>query len=231
MKGSKNPEAEAVAIFEEDLAACRAMGEHGAKLMPKGARILTYCNTGALATSGHGTALGVIRTAFSNNNDVSVIACETRPYLQGARLTAWECAQEGIPCTLITDNMAGHLMAKGEVDAVIVGADRIAANGDAANKIGTYMVAVLARRHKLPFYVAAPLSTFDPKIASGSAIEIEERPGHEVTGYRGVRWAPEGVKVRNPAFDITPAKLITAIICEKAVVSGPNRKKIQALLK
>ena len=231
MKGSRNPAAEAVAIFEEDLAACRTMGEHGAALMPKGARILTYCNTGALATSGHGTALGVVRSAFAKDKSISVIACETRPYLQGARLTAWECVQEGIPCTLITDNMAGHLMAKGEMDAVIVGADRIAANGDAANKIGTYMVAVLAKRHKLPFYVAAPLSTFDAKIADGSAIEIEERPGNEVTGYRGLRWAPEGVTVRNPAFDVTPAELISAIICEKGVVSAPNREKVLSLLK
>ena len=231
MKGSSNPAAEAVAIFEEDLAACRTMGEHGAALMPKGARILTYCNTGALATSGHGTALGVVRSAFAKDKSISVIACETRPYLQGARLTAWECVQEGIPCTLITDNMAGHLMAKSEIDAVIVGADRIAANGDAANKIGTYMVAVLAKRHKLPFYVAAPLSTFDAKIADGSAIEIEERPGNEVTGYRGLRWAPEGVTVRNPAFDVTPAELITAIVCEKGVVSAPNREKVLSLLK
>jgi methylthioribose-1-phosphate isomerase len=199
--------------------------------MPKGARILTYCNTGALATSGHGTALGVVRTAFERDKTISVIACETRPYLQGARLTAWECVQEGIPCTLITDNMAGHMMATGQVDAVIVGADRIAANGDAANKIGTYMVAVLARRHDLPFYVAAPTSTFDLKTADGSAIEIEERPGQEVTGYRGVRWAPEGVKVRNPAFDVTPAELITGIVCEKGVVLKPDRARIAAILR
>jgi methylthioribose-1-phosphate isomerase len=229
MKRAKNPETEALAIFEEDLAANRAMGEHGAKLIPAGARVMTYCNTGALATSGHGTALGVIRSAMTKG--ISVIACETRPYLQGARLTAWECVQEGIPCTLITDNMAGHLMSKGEVDAVIVGADRIAANGDTANKIGTYMLAVLARRHGLPFYVAAPTSTFDPKIADGSAIEIEERAGSEVTGYRGVRWAPEGVKVRNPSFDVTPAQLITAIVCEKGVVPEPDRERIAAILR
>jgi methylthioribose-1-phosphate isomerase len=160
-----------------------------------------------------------------------VIACETRPYLQGARLTAWECVQEGIPCTLITDNMAGHLMSKGAVDVAIVGADRIAANGDTANKIGTYMVAVLARRHDLPFYVAAPTSTFDPKTADGSAIEIEERPGQEVTGYRGMRWAPEGVKVRNPAFDVTPADLISAIVCEKGVILEPNRERVLAMLR
>jgi methylthioribose-1-phosphate isomerase len=228
MKRASEPEQEAMAIFEEDLAANRAMGEHGAKLIPANARVMTYCNAGALATSGYGTALGVIRSAKSKG--VSVIACETRPYLQGARLTAWECVQEGIPCTLVTDNMAGHLMATGQVDAVIVGADRIAANGDTANKIGTYMVAVLARRHALPFYVAAPLSTFDANIPDGSAIVIEERPAQEVTGYRGMRWAPEGVKVRNPAFDVTPAELITAIICEKAVVQAPDRRKIRSLL-
>ena len=228
MKSAKDPEVEAQAIFEEDLAANRAIGRHGADLIPAGARVLTYCNTGALATSGHGTALGVLRTAFEQKKGISVIACETRPYLQGARLTAWECVQEGIPCTLVTDNMAGYLMAKGEVDAVIVGADRIAANGDTANKIGTYMVAVLAKRHGLPFYIAAPLSTFDSKIADGSAIVIEERDAGEVTGYRGVRWAPEGVKVRNPAFDVTPADLITGIICEKGVILAPSRERIAA---
>ena len=230
MKKAANPEAEAIAIFNEDLAANRAMGRHGAALIPKGARILTYCNTGALATSGHGTALGVVRTAFERDKTISVIACETRPYLQGARLTAWECVREGIACTLITDNMAGHLMSKGEVDVVIVGADRIAANGDAANKIGTYMVAVLARRHRLPFYVAAPTSTFDPKTADGATIDIEERPAHEVTGYRGVRWAPEGIAVRNPAFDVTPAELITGIVCEKGVILEPNRERVLAML-
>ena len=230
MKGAKNPQAEAQAIFDEDLAANRAMGRHGAALIPKGARILTYCNAGALATSGHGTALGVVRTAFEQDKTISVIACETRPYLQGARLTAWECVQEGIPCTLITDNMAGHLISKGEVDVVVVGADRIAANGDAANKIGTYMVAVLAHRHRLPFYVAAPTSTFDPKTADGSGIQIEERPAQEVTGYGGRRWAPEGVKVRNPAFDVTPAGLIAGIVCEKGVILEPNRERVLAML-
>lgn len=230
MKGAKNPEQEALAILEEDLLANRAIGRHGAALVPAGSRVLTYCNTGALATSGHGTALGVIRSAFESKKNISVLACETRPYLQGARLTAWECVQEGIPCTLVTDNMAGHLMARGDVDLAIVGADRIAANGDTANKIGTYMVAVLAKRHGLPFYVAAPLSTFDPKIPDGSAIPIEERPAQEVTGYRGVRWAPEGVAVRNPAFDVTPADLITGIICEKGVVLAPDRAKLAALL-
>jgi len=230
MKQARGSEAEALAIFNEDLAANRAMGAHGAKLIPLGARVMTYCNAGALATSGHGTALGVIRTAYSISRNLSVIACETRPYLQGARLTAWECVQEGIPCTLITDNMAGYLMSKGEVDVVIVGADRIAANGDAANKIGTYPLAVLARRHRLPFYVAAPTSTFDPHTADGEGIQIEERPAAEVIGYRGQRWAPEGVAVRNPAFDVTPADLISALVCEKGVILAPNRERLLAML-
>lgn len=228
MRRAADKTAEAEAILAEDLAVNRAIGAHGAKLIPQGARILTYCNTGALATAGHGTALGVVRSA--RDKGVSVIACETRPYLQGARLTAWECMQEGIPCTLITDNMAGHLMSRKEVDLVIVGADRIAANGDTANKIGTYTLAVLAHRHGLPFYVAAPLSTFDSSIADGSLIPIEERPADEVTGYRGQRWAPEGITVRNPAFDVTPADLITAIICEKGVVQAPTRERLQPLI-
>jgi len=228
MRRAADKKAEAEAILAEDLAVNRAIGAHGAKLIPQGARILTYCNTGALATAGHGTALGVIRSA--RDKGVSVIVCETRPYLQGARLTAWECMQEGIPCTLITDNMAGHLMSRKEIDLVIVGADRIAANGDTANKIGTYTLAVLARRHGLPFYVAAPLSTFDRNIADGSLIPIEERPAEEVTGYRGQRWAPEGVAVRNSAFDVTPAELITAIICESGVVQAPTRERLQPLM-
>ena len=227
MKKAKNLKAEAEAIFAEDIAGNRAMGKLGAELIPKGARVMTHCNTGALATAGHGTALGVIRSSKQKN--ISVIACETRPYLQGARLTAWECMQEGIPCTLITDNMAGHLISKGEVDVIIVGADRIAANGDVANKIGTYTLAVLAKRHNIPFYVAAPLSTFDLSIPDGSHITIEERPAAEVTGYRGTRWAPQEVKVRNPAFDVTPAELITGIICEKGVVLAPDKRKIQRL--
>ena len=230
MKNARNLETEAIAIFNEDLAANRAMGRHGAALIASGSRILTYCNTGALATSGHGTALGLVRTAFERDRNVSVIACETRPYLQGARLTSWECVQEGIACTLITDNMAGHLMSRGAADVVIVGADRIAANGDVANKIGTYMLAVLARRHKLPFYVAAPLSTFDPGVADGSAIPIEERSPDEVTGYRGTRWAPEGVVVRNPAFDVTPAELVSAIVCERGVIAQPDRERVQAMI-
>ena len=228
MKKANNLEAEARAIYDEDLAANRAMGMLGAKLIPERARVMTHCNTGALATAGFGTALGVIRSA--KDKKISVIANETRPYLQGARLTAWELVQEGIPCTLITDSMAGHLMSKGEVDVIVVGADRIAANGDVANKIGTYTLAVLAKRHGIPFYVAAPLSTFDPSIPDGSRISIEERPAAEVTGYGDKRWAPEGVAVRNPAFDVTPAELITGIICEKGVVLSPNREKLQALI-
>jgi methylthioribose-1-phosphate isomerase len=228
MKKAKDLKAEAEAIFAEDLAANRAMGELGAALIPKKARVMTHCNTGALATAGHGTALGVIRS--SKHKNISVIANETRPYLQGARLTAYELMQEGIPVTLITDNMAGHLMSKGEVDVIVVGADRIAANGDTANKIGTYALAVLAKRHGIPFYVAAPLSTFDPKIRDGSKIPIEERPADEVTGYRDRRWAPEGVAVRNPAFDVTPAALITGIITERGIVKKPTRARVAALL-
>jgi methylthioribose-1-phosphate isomerase len=228
MKRAKDLPAEAQAIFAEDLAANRAMGKLGAELIPEHARVMTHCNAGALATAGYGTALGVIRAAKEKN--ISVIACETRPYLQGARLTAWECVQEGIPCTLITDSMAGHLLSRGEADVVVVGADRIAANGDVANKIGTYTLAVLARRHGIPFYVAAPLSTFDASIPDGSHIPIEERPGDEVTGYRDTRWAPHGVKVRNPAFDVTPAELITGLITEKALVLKPDAAKLKKLL-
>ena len=185
MKKAKDLRKEAEAIYAEDLAANRAMGDLGSALIPQGARVMTHCNAGALATAGYGTALGVIRSA--KHKKISVIANETRPYLQGARLTAFEMVQEGIPVTLITDNMAGHLMSKGEVDVIVVGADRIAANGDTANKIGTYSLAVLAKRHGIPFYVAAPLSTFDPNIPDGSHIPIEERPASEVTGYRDRR--------------------------------------------
>jgi methylthioribose-1-phosphate isomerase len=229
MRRAKDLEAEAVAIYEEDIAANRAMGRLGAELIPDRARVMTHCNTGALATAGYGTALGVIRA--SRNKNISVIATETRPYLQGARLTAWELVQEGIPCTLITDSMAGHLMSEGEVDVIVVGADRIAANGDVANKIGTYPLAVLAKRHGIPFYVVAPLSTFDPRIPDGSHIPIEERPAAEVTGYRETRWAPEGVAVRNPAFDVTPAELVTGIICEKGVVLAPDQERLAKLLR
>jgi methylthioribose-1-phosphate isomerase len=228
MRRAKDLRAEAEAIYAEDVAANREIGRLGAELIQDRARVMTHCNAGALATAGYGTALGVIRS--SKHKNITVIANETRPYLQGARLTAYELVQEGIPCTLITDSMAGHLMSKGEVDVVVVGADRIAANGDVANKIGTYALAVLARRHGIPFYVAAPLSTFDPKIPDGSHIPIEERPAAEVTGYGETRWAPHGVAVRNPAFDVTPAELITGIICEKGVVLSPNREKLQALM-
>jgi methylthioribose-1-phosphate isomerase len=228
MQKAKDLEAEALAICEEDVAANRAMGKLGAELIPDRARVMTHCNTGALATAGYGTALGVIRA--SKHKGISVIANETRPYLQGARLTAWELVQEGIPCTLITDSMAGHLMSKGEVDVVVVGADRIAANGDVVNKIGTYALAVLAKRHSIPFYVAAPRSSFDAGIPDGAHVTIEERPADEVTGYRGARWAPEGVSVRNPAFDVTPAELITGIICEKGIASPPYPESIAALL-
>jgi methylthioribose-1-phosphate isomerase len=182
-----------------------------------------------LATAGHGTALGVIRSAVSAGKQIRVIADETRPFLQGARLTAWEMVQENIPVTLITDNMAGHMMAHGEIDAIVVGTDRVAANGDVANKIGTYMVAVLAQRHKIPFYVACPLSTIDMTLTSGSQIPIEERAREEVTGYRDCQWAAEGVDVRNPSFDVTPAELVTAIITETAVIHHPDLKSMASL--
>jgi methylthioribose-1-phosphate isomerase len=222
--------AEAHEILAEDLRVNRAMGEHGAALLADGARVLTHCNAGALATAGHGTALGVIRSAVEAGKHISVVAGETRPFLQGARLTAWEMVQERIPVTLITDNMAGFLMGRGEIDAVIVGTDRVAANADVANKIGTYMVAVLAHRHGIPFYVACPTSTIDMSIADGAAIPIEERSREEVTGFRDLQWAPEGVLVRNPAFDVTPAELVTALITERGVVHQPNREKLAALL-
>lgn len=220
---------EAHEIHAEDIRINRAMGAHGAALLPDGARVLTHCNAGALATAGWGTALGVIRSAVEAGKKISVIADETRPFLQGARLTAWEMVQEQIPLTLITDNMAGHLMAHGEVDAVVVGTDRVAANGDVANKIGTYMVAVLARRHHIPFYVACPLSTIDLAIASGADIPIEERDAAEVTGFRECQWAAPGVEVRNPAFDVTPAELVSGLITEKGVVAQPDREKVAQL--
>jgi methylthioribose-1-phosphate isomerase len=222
---------EAQRIVSADIAANRAMGAHGAALIPDDARVFTHCNAGALATAGHGTALGVIRSAVAAGKRVSVVVDETRPFLQGARLTAWELSRDGIPVTLVTDNMSGHLMSRGEIDAVIVGADRVAANGDVANKIGTYMIAVLARRHHIPFYVAAPLSTIDPRLASGGDIPIEEREAAEVRGYSGLEWAPAGISVRNPVFDVTPADLVTALITEKGVVREPDRGKIAALLR
>lgn len=221
--------AEAHEVLAEDIRINRAMGAFGAELLLDGARILTHCNAGALATAGHGTALGVIRSAVEAGKRISVIADETRPFLQGARLTAWEMVQENIPVTLITDNMAGHMMSCGEVDAVVVGTDRVAANGDVANKIGTYMVAVLAKRHNIPFYVACPLSTIDLNIADGDAIPIEERATDEVTGFRECQWAAQGVAVRNPAFDVTPAELVSGLITEKGVVHQPNRERVAAL--
>jgi methylthioribose-1-phosphate isomerase len=217
---------EAQAIFEEDVEANRAMGQHGAMLVPDGARVLTHCNTGALATTAYGTALGVIRAAVAEGKRVSVFADETRPYLQGARLTAWELQRDGIPVTVITDNAAGHLMARGEIDLVIVGSDRIAINGDVANKIGTYTVAVLARRHGIPFYVAAPTSTVDAECPGGAAIPIEERDPMEVVEVLGQRTAPEGVDARHPAFDVTPAELVTAIVTEQGVHRAPYREAL-----
>lgn len=222
--------AEAHAIFSEDIAANQAMGAHGAALLMDGARVLTHCNAGALATAGHGTALGVVRSAIAAGKLISVVANETRPFLQGARLTAWELEQDGIPVTLIADNAAGHIMSRGEIDAVVVGADRVAANGDVANKIGTYTVAVLAQRHRIPFYVAAPISTIDREIADGTMIQIEERDADEVRGYREMRWAAAGVNVRNPVFDVTPADLVTALITERGVVMAPDTNSIAALL-
>ena len=220
---------EAHEIKREDIEINRAMGKNGAELLDDGARVLTHCNAGALATAGHGTALGVFRSAVEAGKKISVIADETRPFLQGARLTAWEMVQENIPVTLISDNMSGHLMSHGEIDAIVVGTDRVAGNGDVANKIGTYMVAVLAQRHNIPFYVACPLSTIDRSIASGKEIPIEERPEDEVTGYRDCQWAAKGVKVRNPAFDVTPADLVTGLITEKGVVLNPTTEKINKL--
>src|SRR5213595_2637459 len=204
---------EALAIFQEDIDSNRALGRFGAELLSDGDTVLTHCNAGALATAGdYGTALGVIRGAIDAGKRIAVIADETRPFLQGLRLTAWELAKDNIPVTVITDNMAGHVMKSGKVNAVVVGADRIAANGDAANKIGTYMVAVLARKHEIPFYVAAPISTLDLSLKTGEEIPIEERDEREVTHIREFRLAPDGVAVHNPAFDVTPNKLITAII-------------------
>ncbi|MBA4382238.1 MAG: S-methyl-5-thioribose-1-phosphate isomerase [Sideroxydans sp.] len=221
---------EAHVILEEDIRINKAMGAHGAALLKDGARVLTHCNAGALATAGWGTALGVFRSAVEAGKKISVIADETRPFLQGARLTAWEMVQENIPVTLITDNMAGYMMAQGEVDVVVVGTDRVAANGDVANKIGTYMVAVLAKRHNIPFYVACPLSTIDLNIATGKDIPIEERSADEVKGFRDTHWAAEGVKIRNPSFDVTPAELVTGLITERGVVLQPDAQGIRKLM-
>ena len=223
---------EALAIFQEDIAANRAIGKFGSPLIPDGATVLTHCNAGALATSGdYGTALGVVRGARDAGKKIAVIADETRPFLQGLRLTAWELAKDDIPVTVITDNMAGHVMKSGKVDAVVVGADRIAANGDTANKIGTYMVAVLAREHNIPFYVAAPLTTLDLSLKSGEEIPIEERDPVEVTHIGEQQLAPEGVDVHNPAFDVTPNRLITAIITDKGVARPPYDESLKELFK
>jgi methylthioribose-1-phosphate isomerase len=223
-------ERRALEIHADDIARCRAIGDNGADLI-QGERvtILTHCNAGALATAGYGTALGVIRSVHARNPRLHVLVDETRPLLQGARLTAWELCREGISMELITDNMAGSLMRAGEVTHVVVGADRITANGDVANKIGTYSVSVLAKEHGLPFYVAAPCSTCDPTLAHGGLIPIEERDGGEVTGYGEVRWAPPGVRVRNPAFDVTPAANVTAIITERGVAFPPYEESLKRL--
>ena len=220
---------EAQKIYVEDIEANRQMGNFGSELVPANARILTHCNAGALATAGYGTALGVIRAAMENGKNVEVYADETRPYLQGARLTAWELHKDKIPVTLITDNMAGYFLHQKKLDLVIVGADRIAANGDVANKIGTYSVAVLARTNNVPFYVAAPLSTIDLSLSGGEQIPIEERSVKEVVEIHGKRMAPDGISVRHPAFDVTPNELITAIITEKGIARAPYTESLRRL--
>jgi methylthioribose-1-phosphate isomerase len=220
---------EAIKIYEEDIEICKKIGSIGSSLIGKNFRILTHCNAGALATSEYGTALSVIRHAHIDRKNIKVYADETRPYLQGSRLTAWELNKDEIPVTVICDNMAGYLMSKGEIDCVIVGADRIASNGDTANKIGTYSLAVLANYHKIPFYVAAPISTIDIKIEDGTKIPIEIRASEEITHFRGYRIVPDGVFVFNPSFDVTPSHLITAIITEKGIVSSDYKSSIRQL--
>lgn len=220
---------EAKLICSEDIEINCQMGKNGSVLFSDGDNILTHCNAGALATAGYGTAIGVIRTACAQGKKLHVFVDETRPVLQGARLTAWELKKEKIPYTLITDNMAGFLMNQGKVDKIIVGADRITANGDTANKIGTYSLAVLAKAHGVKFYIAAPLSTIDISLKTGASIPIEERNSEEVTSFKGIRIAPRGVRVYNPAFDVTPARFITAIITEKGVLEKPYRKSIAGL--
>jgi methylthioribose-1-phosphate isomerase len=220
---------EAQRIREEDIAINRAIGRHGAPLVVDGKTVLTHCNAGALATAGYGTALGVIRAAREAGKRIDVFADETRPFLQGARLTAWELAQDGIPTTLITDNMAGHFLKSGRIGCVVVGADRIARNGDTANKIGTYSVAVLAKENGVPFYVAAPVSTLDLALASGDQIPIEQRPAAEVTHVFGVAVAPEGIAVENPAFDVTPARYVGAIVTERGVARAPYEESLRKL--
>ncbi len=223
-------EAEARNIHDEDVESCRAMGSFGAAVVPDASRVLTHCNAGALATAGYGTALGVIRGAVEQGKTVTVLADETRPFLQGARLTAWELTRDGIDTTVITDNMSGALMRDKQIDLVVVGADRIAANGDVANKIGTYTVAVLAKEHGIPFYVAAPISTIDLATADGSLIPIEERAAKEVTHLGGTRIAPAAAKVRNPAFDVTPNGYITAIITERGIARPPYSESLRDLV-
>jgi len=220
---------EAILVREEDIAINRAIGRHGGELIPDGATVLTHCNAGALATAGYGTALGVIRAAVEAGKKVGVFADETRPFLQGARLTVWELQHDNIPATLITDNMAGHFLHAGKIACIVVGADRIAANGDVANKIGTYSVAVLAKENNVPFYVAAPISTLDLTLSTGDLIPIEERAAGEVTHVFGVPVAPKGTEVRNPAFDVTPNRYVTAIITEKGVARAPYEKSLRAL--
>ena len=220
---------EALSICEEDISANKAMGNHGQTLIENGQTVLTHCNAGALATAGFGTALGVIRAAVNAGKNIQVLANETRPFLQGARLTAWELKEENIPVKLITDSMCGFFMRKGDIDAVLVGADRIAGNGDVANKIGTYMVAVLAQKHNIPFYVAAPVSTLDLSLASGNAIPIEERSTEEVVTFNNQRIAPENIEVAHPAFDITPNELVTAIITERGIARPPYTESLKQL--
>jgi methylthioribose-1-phosphate isomerase len=220
---------EAKQIRLEDIAICEAIGHNGAGLVPDGKTVLTHCNAGALATAGYGTALGVIRAAVSAGKKIDVFADETRPFLQGARLTAWELQQDGIPVTLITDNMAGHFLHTGRIGCVIVGADRIAANGDVANKIGTYSLAVLAKENSVPFYVAAPVSTLDLTLASGDAIPIEQRAASEVTHVFGVAVAPENMRVENPAFDVTPARYVTAIVTENGIATPPYEESLRRI--
>jgi methylthioribose-1-phosphate isomerase len=220
---------EACKMLEEDITINRTMGRFGQRLLKDGSRVLTHCNAGALATGGYGTALGVVRAAVEAGKRIEVFADETRPFLQGARLTAWELKKSNIPVTVITDNAAGYFMQQGEVDGVIVGADRIAANGDVANKIGTYMVAVLAKTHGVPFYVAAPVSTIDPSVKNGQDIPIEQRGQKEVTHFQGKRTAPQGVVAENPAFDVTPHRYVSAIITEKGILTPPFKAKIRRL--